>query len=183
MHCIAWMAPQCCLAPKLLSTPFQQVRTALDYHIRVLIPCYKEPIDVIQKTVVAALVAPIPTNCSRTGERRGAGRAGTLGSIVLRCEAAPCRSGHLGTQPHSMPPPPPHTHTPPPPPTPHTTPLAVYLLDDGRDIEKKKFMHGLGVSNAVYIRHATRLLALTAALLVVASDCCSAFSPAFRPAT
>ena len=31
---------------------------------------------------------------------------------------------------------------------------AVYLLDDGRDIEKKKFMHGLGLANAVYVRWA-----------------------------
>jgi hypothetical protein len=28
----------------------------------------------------------------------------------------------------------------------------VYLLDDGRDIEKKKFIHGLGLAEAVYIR-------------------------------
>jgi hypothetical protein len=28
----------------------------------------------------------------------------------------------------------------------------VYLLDDGRDIEKKKFMRGLGLANAVYVR-------------------------------
>lgn len=34
--------------------------------------------------------------------------------------------------------------------------LAVYLLDDGRDIDKKKFIRGLGVSNAVYVRWAPR---------------------------
>ena len=28
----------------------------------------------------------------------------------------------------------------------------VYLLDDGRDVEKKKFIHSLGVENAVYVR-------------------------------
>jgi len=50
-----------------------QVRTSLNYHIRVVVPCYKEPLDVIQKTVTAALVAPIPTNCSRTGEGAGVG--------------------------------------------------------------------------------------------------------------
>ncbi|KAL4426135.1 hypothetical protein ABPG77_002721 [Micractinium sp. CCAP 211/92] len=70
-----------------------QVHTVLPYHIRVIIPCYKEPLDVIQKTVTAALVAPIPAGCTRT----------------------------------------------------------VYLLDDGRDIDKKKFMRGLGVTNAVYV--------------------------------
>jgi hypothetical protein len=69
--------------------------TILDYHIRVVIPCYKEPLDVISKTVVAALYAPIPANCRRT----------------------------------------------------------VYLLDDGRDGEKRKFMRSLGLHNAVYIRY------------------------------
>ena len=47
-----------------------QLRTALPYHIRVVVPCYREPLDVIQKTVTAALVAPIPANCLRTGEQR-----------------------------------------------------------------------------------------------------------------
>lgn len=37
----------------------------------------------------------------------------------------------------------------PPPPLPQP---AVYLLDDGRDVEKKKFIHSLGVENAVYVR-------------------------------
>ena len=44
-------------------------------------------------------------------------------------------------------------------PTAHPAPsppacAAVYLLDDGRDVEKKKFMHSLGVSNVVYVRWA-----------------------------
>ena len=47
-----------------------QLRTALPYHIRVVVPCSREPLDVIQKTVTAALVAPIPANCLRTGEQR-----------------------------------------------------------------------------------------------------------------
>lgn len=54
-------------SPPCPSTAALQVHTALNYHIRVVVPCYKEPLDVIQKTVTAALVAPIPTNCSRTG--------------------------------------------------------------------------------------------------------------------
>ena len=44
-----------------------QVRSELPYHVRVVIPCYKEPLDVIQKTVLAALYAQLPTGCSRTG--------------------------------------------------------------------------------------------------------------------
>ncbi len=41
----------------------------LPYHIRVIIPCYKEPLDVISKTVMAALYASIPAGCKRTGGR------------------------------------------------------------------------------------------------------------------
>lgn len=41
--------------------------TQLNYHIRVVIPCYKEPLEVIAKTVLAALYVPIPQNCTRTG--------------------------------------------------------------------------------------------------------------------
>ena len=67
--------------------------TAISYHVRVVIPCYKEPLDVISKTFMASLYAAIPPNCRRT----------------------------------------------------------VYLLDDGKDAEKKRFVHSLGVSNAVYI--------------------------------
>ena len=59
-----------------------QVRTALGYHIRVIVPCYKEPLDVIQKTVTAALVAPIPTNCCRTGAGGGVGGA-AAGLVVV----------------------------------------------------------------------------------------------------
>lgn len=34
---------------------------------QVIIPCYKEPLDVISKTVMAALYASIPAGCVRTG--------------------------------------------------------------------------------------------------------------------
>lgn len=69
------------------------VRTLAPYHVRVLIPCYKEPLDVVSKTFMAALFAPLPANCQRT----------------------------------------------------------VYLLDDGRDAEKRKFVHSLRVPHAVYV--------------------------------
>lgn len=74
----SWLPPAC-PAPPL------QVRTALDYHIRVIIPCYKEPLDVIQKTVMAALVAPIPANCCRTGG--WVARAARVARAGLACVA------------------------------------------------------------------------------------------------
>ena len=41
--------------------------TGLPYHIRVMIPCYKEPLEVVTKTVMAALFASVPEGCCRTG--------------------------------------------------------------------------------------------------------------------
>lgn len=114
-------------------TPLQ-VHTLLAYHLRVVVPCYKEPLEVIEKTVLAALGAPIPTGCSRTGQycrRPGAAlwsdakaRSPCSGTAVLNAAFTPLPSPFL----------------------------PVYLLDDGRDIEKKKFIHGLGLAEAVYIR-------------------------------
>jgi len=41
--------------------------TAVNYHIRVVIPCYKEPLEVISKTFMASMYAALPCNCRRTG--------------------------------------------------------------------------------------------------------------------
>jgi cellulose synthase/poly-beta-1,6-N-acetylglucosamine synthase-like glycosyltransferase len=38
----------------------------LAYHVRVLIPCYSEPTDIVQKTLLAIREAALPTGCSRT---------------------------------------------------------------------------------------------------------------------
>jgi len=46
----------------------QAAITAVGYHVRVVIPCYKEPLEVIQKTFMAALYAALPANCRRTGK-------------------------------------------------------------------------------------------------------------------
>lgn len=40
--------------------------TTLRYHVRVLIPCYREPLDVIKKTFIAALSAPVPAGCRKS---------------------------------------------------------------------------------------------------------------------
>lgn len=153
------------ILPACACVPPQQVHTVLPYHIRVIIPCYKEPLDVIQKTVTAALVAPIPAGCTRTGEWAGKGplRQGPRGPVTAGCwpaflTARTCqhsfnRHGRHGAcacnwyvplsrvtsaRVHGRPL--------------RSFPPAVYLLDDGRDIDKKKFMRGLGVTNAVYVR-------------------------------
>ena len=41
-------------------------RVALPYHVRVLVPCYKEDLDIVQRTILAAAAAPLPAGCART---------------------------------------------------------------------------------------------------------------------
>ena len=38
----------------------------LPYHIRVLVPCYREELEIVQRTVLAALDADLPAGCART---------------------------------------------------------------------------------------------------------------------
>ena len=37
-----------------------------DYHVRVLLPCYREDLELVQATVVAAMAAALPPGCKRT---------------------------------------------------------------------------------------------------------------------
>ena len=41
-----------------------QVR--LPYHVRVCVPCYKEDLEIVRRTVMAAYDAELPRGCSRT---------------------------------------------------------------------------------------------------------------------
>lgn len=36
------------------------------FHVRVLVPCYKESLGVLRATIEAALDAPLPSGCQRT---------------------------------------------------------------------------------------------------------------------
>lgn len=60
--------------------------TVLLYHVRIIIPCYREPVSVIGKTLLAALQAPLPPHCSKT-VRGGAGNK-------VAGEVAPCSNFH-----------------------------------------------------------------------------------------
>ncbi|KAK9842280.1 hypothetical protein WJX81_004432 [Elliptochloris bilobata] len=62
------------------------------YHVRVLVPCYKEGLDILRRTVMAAYDATLPEGCERT----------------------------------------------------------IYLLDDGKDIKKRKWVETLG-ADVVYV--------------------------------
>ena len=41
-------------------------QTARPYHVRVLIPCYNESLEIVGKTAMAALDAMMPVGCERT---------------------------------------------------------------------------------------------------------------------
>lgn len=41
-------------------------RTELPYHVRVIVPCYKESLEILRRTIMAAYDADLPRGCSRT---------------------------------------------------------------------------------------------------------------------
>ena len=41
-------------------------QVSLPYHVRVLVPCYKEELGIVQRTCLAALAAQLPGSCART---------------------------------------------------------------------------------------------------------------------
>lgn len=45
---------------------FQTGAVGAPYHVRVLIPCYKEPYEIVQRTIAAIRDAVLPAGCSRT---------------------------------------------------------------------------------------------------------------------
>ena len=38
----------------------------LPYHVRVMVPCYKEELEIIRRTLMAAYDATLPEGCNRT---------------------------------------------------------------------------------------------------------------------
>lgn len=58
--------------------------------VRVLIPCYREPLSVVGKTVTAALSAPVPFGCRKTVYVCDDGKDPVKRSF---CHAL-CESGH-----------------------------------------------------------------------------------------
>ena len=44
----------------------RRAQVTLPYHIRVLVPCYREELEIVQRTVLAALDADLPAGCART---------------------------------------------------------------------------------------------------------------------
>ena len=42
------------------------VRTRWPYHIRVCVPCYKESLEILRRTIMAAYDATLPAGCART---------------------------------------------------------------------------------------------------------------------
>lgn len=59
--------PYCCaLRPALTNVVFIMSQTKCRYHVRVLVPCYKEPLEITARTVQAAYNARLPAGCDLT---------------------------------------------------------------------------------------------------------------------
>ncbi|DBB00628.1 TPA: hypothetical protein ACH3X3_002312 [Trebouxia sp. C0006] len=43
-----------------------KLKVRLPYHVRVLVPCYKESLEILRRTIMAAYDAQLPEGCSRT---------------------------------------------------------------------------------------------------------------------
>jgi cellulose synthase/poly-beta-1,6-N-acetylglucosamine synthase-like glycosyltransferase len=52
----------------------------LAFHVRVLIPCYKESVDLVKVTVLGAVKAPLPRNTLRTVYLCDDGKVGGFGA-------------------------------------------------------------------------------------------------------
>jgi hypothetical protein len=75
-------------------------RVGAPYHARVLVPCYKESLDIVAKTLEAALAAELPAGCARTvyllddgkqrDKRKWCAAAGP-GARATGGRSAPCR--------------------------------------------------------------------------------------------
>ncbi len=50
----------------LTSCPDTHTQVRLPYHVRVLVPCYKESLEILRRTIMAAYDAQLPEGCSRT---------------------------------------------------------------------------------------------------------------------
>ena len=48
------------------ATPKPLMRLRHDYHVRILVPCYKEDTSILQRTCACALACQMPPGCSRT---------------------------------------------------------------------------------------------------------------------
>ncbi|KAJ9523924.1 hypothetical protein QJQ45_022417 [Haematococcus lacustris] len=126
-------------------------QTAFDcrLHVRVLVPCYKEPMEVVVATIMAAVSAGLPSMTRRQVDRpisTAACQVDWLISVALEWCLPACASVlPLLNQSDCM----------------HCCYLAtyrtVYLCDDGKDAEKAAFIEALSATeDVVYVSGRTR---------------------------
>ncbi len=60
----------------------------LAYHVRVLVPCYREELEIVARTVLAALAADLPASCARTVYLCDDGKARRPGADAAGCIVA-----------------------------------------------------------------------------------------------
>jgi len=127
------------------------VKVAFPYHVRVMVPCYSEPLDIISKTCEAAQRAALPAGC----------RVSFFGGVCLclfwRSRESVEREKSLTKNslfflffpllPTSI-------NNPTHPPTPSHQ-VTVYLCDDGKDPKKRRWCMAPG-RGVVYVSGRTR---------------------------
>ena len=59
------------------------VRTRFPYHIRVCVPCYKESLEILRRTIMAAYDATLPAGCARTIYLCDDGKASLLFNLPI----------------------------------------------------------------------------------------------------
>jgi len=59
-------AARCALGRRARRARPPGVQVGYSYHVRVLVPCYKEDLEIVAKTIQAAYNARLPDNCTRT---------------------------------------------------------------------------------------------------------------------
>lgn len=69
------------------------VRTRFPYHVRVCVPCYKESLEILRRTIMAAYDASLPAGCARTIYLCDDGKASVL--LVQRAYQAPAQMSSM----------------------------------------------------------------------------------------
>ena len=61
-----WKGQLTCCYVRTILNAFAALQTKGRYHVRVLVPCYRESLEIVARTCQAAWNAKLPVGCDRT---------------------------------------------------------------------------------------------------------------------
>ena len=123
------------------------VKVAFPYHVRVMVPCYSEPLDIISKTCEAAQRAALPAGCRVSWFFRGFFRVCFSGSRSSDQKLRTPQKTHSSTLSLPL-----FTSLSS---TSNQNQVTVYLCDDGKDPKKRRWCMAPG-RGVVYVSGRTR---------------------------